>query len=103
MTLKLIHNIGICLAALGVSLDSHGAISTQPPPCNHPRSIVDYAKLASPGTWTEKTAKGAVNVSAKIWTLAIQTALDENKTVFIPNQTQRITSTNHSSSNPDSI
>jgi len=49
-----------------------------------PKSVSDYSTLTTTGTWTEVHPSGNVKVSAKIWTKAIQAALDENKSVYIP-------------------
>ena len=60
------------------SLDEH--MSTK----DVPRSVNDYTELITTGTWTEAHPKGNIEVTAEVWTLAIQTALKENQSVFIP-------------------
>ncbi len=81
---SLIGEIAALLCGLGVSVDAQGNIATQPTSQSRPRSVAEYAKHVVTGTWTEKRANGTVSVSGKLWTRAIQLALDENKTVFIP-------------------
>lgn len=48
------------------------------------RSVADYSSLVTAGKWTEIHPSGSVEVSAELWTRAIQTAMDENKSVRIP-------------------
>jgi len=81
---SLIGEIAALLCGLGVAVDAQGNIATQPTSQSRPRSVAEYAKHVVTGTWTEKRANGTVSVSGKLWTRAIQLALDENKTVFIP-------------------
>lgn len=72
------------LKAIGVSADAAGTITTVATANMSRRSLADYAHLAIEGTWSEATAQGPAIVSAKVWTRALQKALDENVTVHIP-------------------
>ncbi len=50
------------------------------------RSVADYAGRVTVETWTEARAEEMGTVTGKVWTRAIQTALDENTAVFLPDR-----------------
>lgn len=79
-----IRDITAPLAGLGVVVDAQENIVIRPPAKKPARPVTDYVKLLTEGTWNETLSKGTISVSAKLWTRAIQAALDENKTVSIP-------------------
>jgi hypothetical protein len=50
------------------------------------RSVADYVGQVREETWTEASTEGTGPVTGKLWTRAIQAAVDENQTIFIPDR-----------------
>jgi hypothetical protein len=81
---ELAGRIAASLEGLGVRVDDAGRVGLGQLRREAGKSVANYAHLAHEETWTEATAAGPATVTAKVWTRAIQAALDENKTVCIP-------------------
>ncbi len=83
---KTIRDITAPLAGLGVEIDSGNTTLVKPLQKASARPVTDYASRVTTGTWNETRSGQTVRVSEKLWSRAIQAALDENKIVRIPDQ-----------------
>ena len=83
---KTIRDITAPLAGLGVKVDSGNTTFVKPLPKGNARLVTDYASRVTTDTWKETRGGQTVSVSDKLWSRAIQAALDENKIIRIPDQ-----------------